>query len=455
MSEQPVTPRMPPVVSLRSRTPGSVRAGVEELDGRPVVVVRSGGAGGALGAAEGANLAAAAALARRLGRPLLWAVEFSGAEVREGLDALDGWGRAARALVACSGMAPIVFAVSGPAIGGPALLLGLADHVVMSADSYAFVSGPAMVRQYTGEQVTTAALGGAGAHDRSSGAASLVAPDAAGCFAAAAHLLSYLPASCEEPAPLRPTLDPPDRPTPEAGELLPASPTGSYDVRRAVEAVVDDGDLLELRAGWAANLVTGLAAIGGQPVGVVANQPQAIAGTLDIPASQKGARFVAFCDAFNLPLVTFVDTPGFYPGKDLEWRGMIRKGAQLAFAYARATVPRVCVTLRKSYGGAYIVMDSKFMGSDLNLAWPTAEIAVMGAKQASGIIHRRADEAERARLEADYEERLLNPYVAASRGSVDQVIDPSDTRRCLAAALGALADKRERLAPRRHDNGPL
>jgi acetyl-CoA carboxylase carboxyltransferase component len=243
--------------------------------------------------------------------------------------------------------------------------------------------------------------------------------------------------------------------TPEAGDVLPASPNASYDVRQVARVLVDDGDVFELRAGWAPNLVTALASIGGHAVGIVANQPMSIAGTLDIPASQKGAGFVAFCDSFNLPIITLVDTPGFYPGKDLEWRGMIRHGAQLAFAYARATVPRISVTLRKSYGGAYIVMDSKTMGSDLALAWPMAEIAVMGAKGAVQILHRRADEDEQLRREAEYEERLLNPYVAADRGLVDAVIDPTETRRELAAALDLLAAKREHLVGRFHDNTPL
>jgi acetyl-CoA carboxylase carboxyltransferase component len=219
--------------------------------------------------------------------------------------------------------------------------------------------------------------------------------------------------------------------------------------------VVDDGHLLEPRAQWAPNLVTAFASIGGRPVGLIANQPQSVAGTLDIAASQKGARFVSFCDAFNLPLVTFVDTSGFYPGKDLEWRGMIRYGAQMAFAYARATVPRVCLTLRKSYGGAYIVMDSRYMGNDIMLAWPSAEIAVMGAKGAVEILHRQAGEAERVELVAAYEERLLNPYIAAERGSVDRIIDPARSRSELAAALEVLVGKRERLPRRRHDNTPL
>ncbi len=225
-------------------------------------------------------------------------------------------------------------------------------------------------------------------------------------------------------------------------------------MRDVIRAIVDDGELLEVRARWAANLVTAFATVDGRPVGIVANQPIALAGTLDIPASQKGARFVDFCDAFNLPIITLVDTPGFYPGKDLEWRGMIRHGAQLVFAYGRATVPRICVILRKSYGGAYIVMDSKRMGNDLCVAWPWAELAVMGAGQAAAILQRRATPDERAVFEADYAERLLNPYIAAERGFVDAVIEPSETRSVIAHALDALVDKREVLAQRKHDNGP-
>jgi acetyl-CoA carboxylase carboxyltransferase component len=218
---------------------------------------------------------------------------------------------------------------------------------------------------------------------------------------------------------------------------------------------VDDGELVELRGRWAPNVITAYATVAGMPVGIVANQPIALAGTLDIPASQKAARFVAHCDAFNLPVLTFVDTPGFYPGKDLEWRGMIRHGAQLVFAYARATVPRICVILRKSYGGAYIVMDSKTMGNDLCVAWPGAELAVMGAGQAAAILQRRASPEERIAFELDYAERLLNPYVAAERGLVDAVIEPGETRQVIAAALELLDSKRERLQPRPHDNTPL
>jgi acetyl-CoA carboxylase carboxyltransferase component len=325
----------------------------------------------------------------------------------------------------------------------------------MTEPSYAFVTGPHMVRQFTGEPVSAVELGGSGLHARITGVASMVVADAAAADGVISALLDLLPAHNDELPPRIPTNDPADRSTPEAGAIIPDTATGSYDIRSIVRALADDGEFLELRAAWAPNLVTGFGSLDGRPVGFVANQPCALAGTLDIPASQKGARFVSFCDAFNIPIVTLIDTPGFYPGKDLEWRGMIRHGAQMAFAYARATVPRVNVTLRKSYGGAYIVMDSKRMGNDLSFAWPSAEIAVMGAKGAVEILHRRASVEERLELEAAYEARLLNPYIAADRGLIDAVIDPADTRRELAAALAVLEEKRERLRPRGHDNSPL
>ena len=429
---------------------------VRDLGGRRVVVVDiAGDDRGALRPADGENLAIAARTARDQRLALVCFVESSGAAIDEGVGAVHGWGTAAREFVACSGVVPTIFCVTGPTVSGPALLLGLADLVVMITDTYAFVSGTHMVRQFTGEELSNEGLGGASMHERTSGVAHFTVADRAEAEDLISELLSFLPDHTDQVPTGWPCSDPVDRPTPEAGDLIPETPTGSYDVRDVLACVVDDGHLLEPRAQWAPNLVTAFASIGGRPVGLVANQPQSVAGTLDIAASQKGGRFVSFCDAFNLPLVTFVDTSGFYPGKDLEWRGMIRYGAQMAFAYARATVPRVCLTLRKSYGGAYIVMDSRYMGNDLMLAWPTAEIAVMGAKGAVEILHRQADEAEREDLVAAYEERLLNPYIAAERGSVDRVIEPADTRSELAAALDVLSGKRERLPRRRHDNTPL
>jgi acetyl-CoA carboxylase carboxyltransferase component len=444
------------IVSLRAGAPGAVHAGTAQLGGRAVVLAECdpGVRAGALIESDGKTLADAAYHALESRVPLVIVMASSGADVTEGLAATVGWGAAARAITACSGVVPVLAAAIGPAVSGPALLLGLADVVVMTTDAYAFVSGPLMVRDITGVAVDVGELGGAGVHRSVTGLASMVVPDRGAALDALADVLQMLPDNVDELPPILATDDPADRLTPDLRDLIPESATGSYDVRDAARAIVDGGFLIELRAGWAPNLVTALATVAGRPLGLVANQPQSIAGTLDIPASQKGARFVAMCDAFNVPLLTLVDTPGFYPGKDLEWRGMIRHGAQLAFAYARATVPRVAVVLRKAYGGAYIVMDSRYMGNDVYLAWPSAEIAVMGARGAVEILHRRSTEPEREAREADYEERLLNPWAAAERGSVDAVIDPIDTRREVAAALALLSTKRERLAPRKHDNGP-
>lgn len=446
-----------PDVDLAAGVPGGVTAVIRNLDGRRVVWIEfeeSETAPPLRSPMTDVMLTGAqAALEERL--PLVMVVNSAGADIAEGIAPLHGWGRVARVLTRCSGVVPTFAIVDGPAVSGPALILGLVDFTVMTERSYAFVNGPLMVRQFTGVDVTKDELGSAGALDRNAGLPCAVAPDREGATHMVRELLEYLPDHCDLEPTRWPISDPPTRPCPEAGELIPESSTGSYDVREVIEAIVDADSMLEVRPRWAANIVTAFATIAGRPIGVVANQPLALAGTLDIPASQKAARFVATCDAFNLPLLTLVDTPGFYPGKDLEWKGMIRHGAQLVYAYGRATVPRVCVILRKSYGGAYIVMDSKRMGNDICLAWPWAELAVMGAGQAAAILQRRSTDEERAAFEADYADRLLNPWTAAERGYVDSVIDPADTRSEVAAALEMLADKREQLARRRHGNTPL
>jgi acetyl-CoA carboxylase carboxyltransferase component len=399
------------------------------------------------------EVAAHTALEERI--PLVAVISSTGADITEGVAALHGWGRVAVALTKCSGVVPMLALVDGPAVSGPALLLGLMDFVVMTENAYAFVNGPSMVRQFTGVDITKDELGSPATLERNAGLPAATVTDRAAGQALIEELLGYLPDHADDQPPRWALTDPVDRACPEAGALIPESSTGSYDVRKVAEAIVDETSLFEIRARWAANVVTAFATLGGRPIGIVANQPMNLAGTLDIPASQKAARFVAFCDAFNLPILTLVDTPGFYPGKDLEWRGMIRHGAQLVYAYGRATVPRVCVILRKSYGGAFIVMDSKTMGNDVCLAWPWAELAVMGAGQAAAILQRRASDDARKEFEADYAERLLNPYVAAERGYVDSVIDPADTRREIAAALQMLDNKRELLPRRKHGNTPL
>ena len=444
-------------LALAALTPSIAHLTVRTLGQRPVVWAEFDELGQPqrLNSDTSAQFTNAATTALEMRLPLVMVLSTAGADINEGVAALHGWGQAASALVACSGVVPTAIIVDGPAVSGPALLLGLADFSVMTDASYAFVNGPVMVEQFTGVAIDVDELGGASNHAKQTGVPTAVVPDREAAEATIEDILSYLPNNLDEEPPRWPNNDPADRSCPEAGERIPGTSTGSYDVRDVASEIVDEDSLFELRERWAGNIVTAFATIDGRPVGVIANQPLALAGTLDIPASQKAARFVAFCDAFNLPIITLVDTPGFYPGKDLEWRGMIRHGAQLVYAYARATVPRICVILRKSYGGAYIVMDSKTMGNDLCLAWPGAELAVMGAGQAAAVLQRRATPEERAAFEADYAERLLNPYVAAERGLVDAVIDPADTRRDITAALDTLQDKRELLGTRNHGNTPL
>ena len=448
------TAALPPI---RHLVPGTVKAGIEELGGRPAMVVRSVSARrrGALSADDGATINEAATDALSLRIPLVLVLASSGADVSEGMDSLHGWGRAARAIARCSGTVPVVAVVTGPAISGPALLLGIADVVIMTSDAFAFVSGPAMVQEFTGVRIGIHQLGGAAMHSRSSGLCAIEAATESDAMEHVDNLLSYLPSNTDEVTPRGPLHDPAERRIPELREIIPARATSSYDVRHVAAALADDEDVTELWGRWSPQLVTAIGRIDGRSVGFLANQPQALAGTLDIAASQKGARFVRFCDAFNLPLVTLVDTPGFLPGKDLEWRGMIRHGAELAFAYAEATVPRVCVILRKAFGGAYIVMDSRGLGNDLCFAWPCAEIAVMGAEGAVQILYRNASVEERAGLQTEYSESFLTPWQAAERGFVDAVIDPADTRATVARALGALESSREFLPGRKHTIGPL
>ncbi len=441
-------------VHMRGRVDGTIDVQMADVGGRPVVLARSSSnrRRGALGRRDGETLAAAARLALRQRTPFGVELSSSGADVSEGVDALHGWGLAAAAIARLSGVVPVLAGVTGPVLSGPALMLGLCDAVVMNADAFAFVSGPSMVAQFTGVRVGVNDLGGVGVHSRSSG---LCALESESPLEAIADIFGYLPAHTDEAPPVLVTDDPPDRLAPELRGMVPARDTASYDVRDVVTTVADDGDLLELWPRWAPQLVTGLSHVAGHAVGVVANQPRSLAGTLDIVASQKGARFVRLCDAFNLPIVTFVDTPGFLPGKDLEWRGMIRHGAQLVFAYAEATVPRIAITLRKSMGGAYIVMDSKGIGSTLCMGWPGAQPAVMGAKGAVQILHRSAGDEERRQREEEYAERFLAPWEAAERGYFDMIIDPADTRRELARALENVASRRERLVGRKHDAGPM
>lgn len=387
-----------------------------------------------------------------------------GTDPRNGIGALAGWGRVASALCAASGQVPIAVVVDGTCVGGVSLLLGLVDLVVMCPGSTAYVCEPSSVERFTGATLDREELGGVGAHTTMSGVVHLDATVVADALEAVADVLDLLPANHLEVPPVVPPSDPVGRRSERAAAVLPSDTRHTYDVRDVIADVLDAGSMIELRPRFAPSLVTVLGRLGGIPVGVVANQPGQLAGALDIEGSQKGAAFVRWCDSMNLALVTFVDTPGFRPGKDQEWRGMIRHGAQLAFAYAQATVPRVCVLLRKAYGGAYIVMDSKTMGNDLAVAWPSAEVAVMGAAGAIEVLHAKAlaviddpDEREqrRAELIASYESVYLSPRVAAERGYIDAVIDPADTRSVLIRALRALHAKRPRVVNRKHANTPL
>ncbi|MGZ8762077.1 MAG: acyl-CoA carboxylase subunit beta [Acidimicrobiia bacterium] len=451
----------------------AVRAFIYELDRRRVVLVEiEGGAHhGAINSASGAVTERAARIAGELGLPLVIVVDSSGVDVTEGVSALHAWGMFARVLTGLSGVVPIIMGVTGACVSGPALLLGLADHVVMTSEAFAYVSAPDQVRAFTAESTDAMSLGGAAVHATTSGLATLVVEDD-DLLQTLAALLEYLPDHHLDDPPLAPCPDPVDRSTSRAESIVPIEATRSYNVVDVIDDVVDADSFLELHPHHAPNLVVGYARLGGRPVGVVANQPRARAGTLDIAASCKGARFVQSCDAFNLPLVTFVDTPGYEPGRDLEWRGIIRYGAQLVHAYAAATVPRLGVVLRKAYGGAYIVMDSRGIGNDWCAAWPGAQIAVMGASGAVQILHGRelslaeagqASDANgrtgsaqrRQELESEYETAFLNPQVAESRGYVDEVIDPVDTRRLLAGALARFSTKRDHQSPRRHANPPL
>jgi len=442
-------------LQLRSHSASGASVKVRDYGGHRVVHACLDASESYLRDRDALAIADAVRTARNKRLPLVLQIKVSGVAVDEGIGVAAAWGMAARELSASSGVIPLIMVADGPVVSGPSLLLALADAVIFTADAYAFVNGPQTVEAFTGEPVTNTSLGGAAAHARSTGVATMMTENLDGAEELTGAILGHLPPHVDQSPPVMPTNDPVDRLTPEAGDLLPATAMGSYDVRDLISIVADDGEFLELKGGWAPNLVTGFTYIGGHSVGIVANQTQSLAGSIDIPASQKGGAFVSLCDSFNLPLVTMIDTSGFLPGKDQEWRGMIRHGAQLAFAYARATVPRIGLTLRKSYGGAYIVMDSRHMGNDLMLAWPTAEVAVMGAKGAVEILHRKASPEERIKLEQDYEQQFLTPYPATERSSIASIIDPADTRRELASALDMLCTKRERLRPRRHDNTPL
>ncbi len=444
-------------LSITNLSRGSTAAGVRNLGGREVIFVtsRPSSKRGALSESDGIRIAEGARLALKNRLPFVLILSTSGAEITDGIGALHGWGLAAKEIAQCSGNVPILAGLIGPAVSGPTLLLGLADYVSVIPESFAFLSGTQMVASFTGINLTAEELGGSNILLSKSGVAYEIADNPNEVIDQIAYLLSFLPDNTDKLPPRSEELDDGPDIRPNLDAIIPKEPTSSYDVRDIIAEIVDFGEFLELRRLWAPQIVTGLARIDGRTVGVVANQPMIMAGTLDIPAAQKGARFVRFCDAFNVPIITLEDTPGFLPGKDVEWRGMIRHGAELAFSYAACSIPRICVITRKAYGGAYIVMDSKGMGNDFTIAWPTSEIAVMGAEGAVQILHRRADDSQRAKAKSEYEQTYLTPWIAAERGYVDAVIEPHETRHAIVRALDLLISKKEKLRPSKHANSPM
>jgi len=454
------------------RPPGDgVVTGYGTVDGRPVAIFSQDVTvfGGSLGEVYGEKIVKILDFAVQNGCPMIGINEGGGARIQEGVVSLGLYGEIFQRNVHASGVIPQISLVMGPAAGGHVYSPALTDFVVMvDKTSQMFITGPDVVKTVTGEDVTLEELGGARTHNTKSGVAHYLGEDEADALDYVKALLSYLPSNNLDPLPALDIASVdvvlPDALTEEDLELdtfIPDSANTPYDMHTVIEHVVDDGEFLEVQPLFAPNILIGFGRIEGRPVGIVANQPTQFAGTLDIDASEKAARFVRTCDAFNIPVLTFVDVPGFLPGTSQEWEGIIRRGAKLIYAYAEATVPLVTVITRKAYGGAYDVMGSKHLGADVNLAWPSAQIAVVGAQGAVGILYRKelaaADDpdARRAELIAEYEDTLANPYIAADRGYVDAVIPPSHTRVQVTKALRVLANKRQTLPPKKHGNIPL
>ena len=418
--------------------------------------------GGALGEVFAEKIMKLMDLAMKVGAPVVGLNDGAGARIQEGVVSLASYGGIFFRNVKASGVTPQISVIMGPCAGGAVYSPVMTDFVFMVDEtSYMFITGPDVVKQVTGEEVTQQELGGARTHTGTSGVAQFISSDDKACLDDVRYLLGFLPANNLEEPPVEPTADPSDRRCEELYDLIPSSANQPYDMRDVIRTVVDDGDFFEYARDWAGSITCGFARLGGASVGIVGNQPAMFAGVLDIESSSKAARFVRTCDAFNIPLVTFVDVPGFLPGVDQEHNGIIRHGAKLLYAYCEATVPRISVITRKAYGGAYVVMDSKSIGSDLAFAYPSAELAVMGAQGAVEIVNRRelaeaADPAaRRAELIETYEETYLNPWEATDRGYIDDVIDPAETRIKLIAALEVLRTKREDLPTRKHGNMPL
>jgi propionyl-CoA carboxylase beta chain len=441
-----------------------VVAGVGRVDGRPVYAFAQDFTvfGGSLSETNAAKIVKIMDLAMKMGAPVVGLNDSGGARIQEGVLSLGGYADIFLRNTLASGVIPQISAIMGPCAGGAVYSPAITDfNIMVEGTSYMFVTGPDVLKTVTHEEVTKEELGGAKTHNETSGVAHFAVGDDRECLQLIRELLGYLPANNLDEAPRRESADPIDREDDALDSLVPASPNQPYDMHDLIQSVTDEGTFLEVHRHYARNLIVGFARLGGRSVGIVANQPAHLAGTLDIDASVKGARFVRFCDAFNIPLVTFEDVPGFLPGTRQEYGGIIRHGAKLLFAFAEATVPKLTVITRKAYGGAYCVMSSKHIRTDVNLAWPTAEIAVMGPEGAVNILYKRELEtaadpvAQRAKRVAEFREKFANPYVAASRGFIDEVILPRETRAKLIAALGRLETKRDKNPPKKHGNIPL
>jgi propionyl-CoA carboxylase beta chain len=445
-----------------------VVTGFGTIDGRPVCVYSQDFTvfGGSLGEVYGEKIVKLMDHALTNGCPLIGINDGGGARIQEGVVALGRFGQIFHRNVLASGVIPQISMIMGPCAGGAVYSPALTDFTLMvEATSHMFITGPDVIRTVTGEEVSFDDLGGAHAHNTRSGVAHYQAKNEDDCLDFARELLSYLPSNNLDDPPIAGPATPGTLEITDTDaaldSLIPDSPNQPYDMHQAITTVLDEGEFCEIHAGFAPNIIVGFGRIDGASVGVVANQPMHLAGCLDIDASEKAARFVRTCDAFSIPVLTYVDVPGFLPGTGQEWGGIIRRGAKLIYAYAEATVPKVTVITRKAYGGAYDVMGSKHLGGDINLAWPTAQIAVMGAQGAVNILYRRelaaADDPDqlRAQRASEYEDTLANPYIAAERGYVDAVIRPAETRSQVIRALRALRTKRQSLPPRKHGNIPL
>jgi methylmalonyl-CoA carboxyltransferase large subunit len=416
--------------------------------------------GGSAGEVHSQKVADVMALSLKTGTPFVFINDSGGARVQEGIDSLSGYGRVFYTNVMLSGAVPQVSLICGPCAGGASYSPALTDFIIQTRQAQMFITGPQVIKQVTGEQITAEALGGPDAHMEHSGVIHFIAENDQEALYLCRRLLSFLPSNNLEDPPRLPS-DNDVEPSPELGQVVPVDPKQGYDVRQVIVGVIDRGDFLEVQAGYARNLVVGFARIVGRPVGILANQPSVLSGAIDVNAATKAARFIRFCNAFNVPLITFVDVPGFLPGVQQEYGGIIRHGAKMLFAYSSATVPKIQVILRKSYGGAHLAMCSKDLGADRVLAWPTAEVAVMGAEGAVEIVFRKEmDQAQdkaarRAELIETYRSTFASPYIAAGRRLVDEIVEPADTRRHLARALEYLHAKREQRPPKKHGLIPL